>query len=366
MVDSSDGMRADVRETDAEIPVRVHTLLAGGGKDAFGRKQGHGDAGKVPVVLFVPPPTRPASGGRRPVVALLDTGVDGTHPWLTGTPDAPVVTDAAGLGWSPPAGLRDALDAGPGSVAAGLPPQDGYHGHATFLAGIVLQVALTARLLSVRVMEDNGIVPRAASLAALSWLSRLARDGDPGTFPDVVCLAYGFYPDASDHGHAEELRSVLWELANRGVLIVASAGNDGTDQQAFPAAFAGDSSPPAVPVISVGATNPDGAYSHYSNYGGWVTHQAVGTGVISIIARFDGDLLPPPVPEYQHGSAMDPDNFRAGFARWSGTSFAAAHIAGRLAGALSAEPTLADVSGEATVKRASVALAAIERYRIRT
>jgi subtilisin family serine protease len=352
MADNGDGMRG----TEVGGPLAVHTLLAGGGKAAFGRKQGHGDAGKVPVAVLTPPPARPpALTGRRPVVAVLDTGVDPTHPWLTGTPDDPVVRDAAVLGWTPPAD--------PGNVVS---PEAGYHGHATFLAGIVLQVAPMARLLSVRVMNDSGLVPRDASLAALSWLSRLARGSDPGAFPDVVCTAYGYYPDASDDGHKEQLRAALWELADRGVLIVASAGNDGIDQQVLPAAFATDAPKPATSLISVGATNPDGAYSHYSNYGNWVTHQATGTGVISIMERFDGGMLPPPMPEYSHGSAIDPNDFRAGFARWSGTSFAAAHIAGLLASALSADPTLADVSREATVKRAAVAVAAIKEYRTRT
>jgi hypothetical protein len=356
MENNNNKTSANTHTTNINNQLGVHTLLAGGGKDAFGLKQGHGDDGKVPVAVLMPPPARPAASGRRPVVALLDTGVDATHPWLAGTPDDPVVTEAAVPGAAP--------DTGQGDQAA-------YHGHATFLAGIVVQAGPAARLLSARVMDDSGTVPRDASLAGLSWLSRLAQDTDPRTFPDVVCLAYGYTPDASDpdgseHRHKEELRAVLWELANRGVLVVASAGNDGTDRQVFPAAFADDQAPPAVPVISVGATNPNGHYSHYSNYGTWVTHQAVGTGVISIMEKFDGDLLPPSVPGFPHGSAIDPDDFYAGFARWSGTSFAAAHIAGLLAGALGAEPTLADVSPEAAVKRAAVAVAAIEGYRIRT
>jgi subtilisin family serine protease len=299
------------------------------------------------------------------VVALLDTGVDATHPWLAGTPDDPVVT-AAGTG------NADSGNAGQGNPVAGLPLLSGaYRGHATFLAGIVLQAGPAARLLSARVMDDSGSVPRQASLDALSQLSCLAQEGDPRTFPDVVCLAYGYTPDASDPGasddeHKKNLRAVLWELANRGVLIVASAGNEGKDQKTFPAAFADDPPPSAVPVISVGATNPNGDYSHYSNYGTWVTHQAVGTGVISIMEKFDGQQSSPRMLDFPHGSAIDPDDFCAGFARWSGTSFAAAHIAGLLAGALSAEPTLADVSPEATVKRAAVALAAIEGYRTRT
>src|ERR1700677_4425471 len=51
---------------------------------AFGRKQGHGDFGRMPVAVLAPAPSwRPPPAGsaaRRPVIALPDTGVE-HHPW---------------------------------------------------------------------------------------------------------------------------------------------------------------------------------------------------------------------------------------------------------------------------------------------
>ncbi len=143
-----------------------------------------------------------------------------------------------------------------------------------------------------------------------------------------------------------------------GVLIVASAGNGGTDAATYPAAFAGE---PALSgaVVSVGATNPDGiSYAHYSNFGPWVHYQAVGSGVISTMPSFNGPLTSPGQTFYPaaKGVTIDPDDFNDGFARWSGTSFSAATIAGLLGQALGGDAA----TGAA---RTSQALAAIRSYR---
>jgi serine protease len=314
--------------TSPDPQLGVHTLLDDDvllGDDAqlaAGRKQGHGDPGRVPVAVLAPappwrPPSRRGAARRRPVVALLDTGVD-AHPWLAGSPADPVVLDARERGWSPPA---NSADSGP------------YQGHATFIAGVIRQIGPDCRVLSVTVMGDDGVVHGSESLRALSWLAGEAESGEPERYADVLCLAYGYQPGPEDVAHNAQLRDALRRLAQAGVLVVASAGNDGDDIPTYPAAFAADPSPPPAPVISVGATNPDGTYAHYSNYGAWVTHKAVGSGVISTMPSFDGDRVSPVQAAYPDsmGVTIDPDNFRGGFARWSGTSFAAATIAGRLA-----------------------------------
>jgi subtilisin family serine protease len=215
-------------------------------------------------------------------------------------------------------------------------------------------------------MGDDGIVPADESLRALAWLGDEVRSGDPDRFVDVVCIAYGYVPGSEDAAHTSQLRELLWDLADHGVLIVVSAGNAGSPTPTLPAAFAADPGAPAIPVTSVGATNPDGSYALYSNYGDWVTHRIVGSGVISTISEFDGPLLPPESVFYplSIGSAIDPDNFVAGFARWSGTSFAAGEIAGLLAGALGSGPVLADTSPAAATARATSALAALAPFRM--
>ena len=332
--------------------IAVHTMLGDDVLQALGRKQSHGDPGRVPVaVLAAAPPWRPIASrgnpGRRPVVALPDTGVE-THPWLAGPPDDPVVVDAAERGWLPPPDLPDSAL---------------FRGHATFIAGVIRQLAPDCRILSVQVMGDDGTVQGADSLRALNWLATEAESGDPDRFVDVVCVAYGYTPldetgDTDEASHRQELRAALERLVQAGVLIVASAGNSGTDAETYPAAFAGELAL-STGVISVGATNPDGiSYAHYSNFGPWVHYQAVGSGVISTMPSFDGPRTSPDQSFYPaaKGVTIDPDNFRDGFARWSGTSFSAATIAGLLGQALATDAAV----GAAGI---SQALAAIRSYR---
>src|SRR2546423_5354969 len=64
-------------------------------------KDGHSGNDRAAVTLLaVPPRTDPSRvpGGRRPVVAVIDSGV-GRHPWLDGTARDPFWLDAPDLQW---------------------------------------------------------------------------------------------------------------------------------------------------------------------------------------------------------------------------------------------------------------------------
>ncbi len=79
---------------------------------------------------------------------------------------------------------------------------------------------------------------------------------------------------------------------------------------------------------------------------------------------FDGPAISPPPPNPRffpdtNGVTIDPDNFSDGYARWSGTSFSAAAIAGLLGQALAGDD---GVPGSAD--RVARALAAIRPYRV--
>ena len=95
--------------------------------------------------------------------------------------------------------------------------------------------------------------------------------------------------------------------------------------------------PDCVPVVSVGATNPDGAVALFSNDGPWVAAWEAGASVVSTMpVTFHGGLRP--VQRTQAAGkireALDPDDYTSGFAVWSGTSFAAPVLAGRLASSM--------------------------------
>ena len=103
---------------------------------------------------------------------------------------------------------------------------------------------------------------------------------------------------------ASLLESKAAELRSQGVALVASAGNDASCTPSYPAAFAS--------VTSVGALGPDGPAT-FSNYGSWVDACADGVDLVSTffeVEPFDG------------------------WARWSGTSFAAAVVTAALADAI--------------------------------
>jgi serine protease len=335
---------------------RVHTVLDA---EAQGRKQGHGDIGLVPVaVLAAAPPWRSPAAGRgvrRPVIALPDSGVE-QHPWLDGTPDDQVVCHAGDSRWQPPKHLNTSE------------PRH-YRGHATFVAGVIRQTAPDCRMLSARIMGDDGVVEGADSLSVLTYLADRAESKEPERFVDIICLAYGFQleaePSPDDISHIGNLREQLTRLAQAHVLVVASAGNYGNGRKTYPAALAVE---PALTsnMVSVGATNPNGHYAYYSNWGRWVTHQAIGSGVISTMPKFNGPRSPDGLePEDKllypdpRGVTVDPDDFTDRFARWSGTSFSAATVAGLLGQALAGDP--APPGPERTAR----ALAAIGSYKHR-
>ena len=284
------------------------------------------------------------SGVRRPVVALVDTGI-GAHPWFDSS--QVVIRDAAIDGQPIGTFTED-------EPAAGLDPSSElapYVGHGTFIAGVVHQVCPDAAILPVRVMYTDGEVREwdlVRSLERLLEYHLRGVSGAPGCTPvDVVVLALGFQPEDFDEDDYEGLlRGVLRDLRRAGVLVVASAGNDGREQPVYPAAWAphvrrvegraeplhpGDLRPDYTPLLVVTASNPNGTLAGFANDGPWVTSVRPGMNVHSTMpVTADGALLPKTLGEGGRES-VDPDDFTGGFATWSGTSFASPVLAGELA-----------------------------------
>jgi hypothetical protein len=95
--------------------------------------------------------------------------------------------------------------------------------------------------------------------------------------------------------------------------------------------------------VSVGALNPDLVTTAlFSNTGPWVRAYEPGAALLSTMPPFQGGLMPM-AETWAYGrerASIDPDNYRrgekktGGFALWSGTSFAAPMMAGKIATAL--------------------------------
>jgi hypothetical protein len=236
-------------------------------------------------------PWQAAAGTRRPVVALLDTGVT-DHWWLrVGSETDPFVVDAAQHGWRQPCPLAPPAAGDRGS----------HFGHGTFSAGVVRQSASQVQVLSVEVMSDTGLASEVAVVAALEWLSGADRP------VDAVVLPFGRRETGVDNGLTRRhLETTLTRLDGR-IRIVAAVGSDGGNRPTYPAAL------PNSRVIGVGsgtsAAEPDG----FSDRGDRVEVWETGRDVVSVL----------PVTTVEGGS---------GVTKWSGTSFAAVRHAARLVG----------------------------------
>ena len=314
-----------------------------------------GMGGRAPVRWLARPPQR-TEVARRPVVAILDTGV-ATHPWFDAPDDDPIVlryfydpntvsvreatTDAEGGETEP--NLIDPLE---GLI-------DPFFGHGTFIAGIIRQTCPDARLLSVKIMDNDGIVEEADLINAVGFIhqrqEKARNDGPDTDLIDVLSLSLGYYHEATEEGirYDTTLSNALDALGKQGILVVAAAGNNATTRPLLPAGFTPYRNG-ALPngatatLISVGALNPDGGVSLFSNSGDWIAAYSPGAALVSTLPIVDAgqrsgvDLGVGAVNEREVASwraTIDPDSF-TGFGTWSGTSFAAPAAAGAAAQAL--------------------------------
>jgi hypothetical protein len=225
-------------------------------------------------------------------VAILDTGLS-PHPWYAETD------------WyrEQRAEVAEVLDA---DLDFEL---DAQAGHGTFIAGVVLARAPGARLRARRVIGGDGVGDELDVVRALHWLAEWGR-------ADVVNISLGCH--TYDDRPSPVVARALAALGRRTV-VVACAGNSATDRPFWPAAM--------KPVVGVAALDGDDR-AWFSNHGWWVDACAQGVGVASTFVSFDGTR--PPV------RGVDPDLFQ-GYAVWSGTSFAAPAVAGRIAARAAAE-----------------------------
>jgi len=316
-----------------------------------------------PIELLLAPPARRPDLRRRPVIAILDSGI-GPNPWLGIPASGPL-----------PAGSRVRVDGGlqqlvrllgqqekavspnsrvlldewdqPASSQPLIGELDSHSGHGTFAAGIVAQIAPDADTLIVRVMHSDGILYEADVLCVLDRLidqiTAAQQAGAAAAIVDILCLPFGFF--AESPRAATPLLDRLRRLLRLGVLVVAAAGNEATSERFYPAAgsieLPLDPSPPALPLLAVGALNPNGSIALYSNEAAWVTCWASGSVIASTYpvaqgSRNAGNGLertgaPRPLDRRQ---ALDDDDFSTGFAVWSGTSFATPVAAAAIATAL--------------------------------
>ncbi len=176
------------------------------------------------------------SRGQGVLVAVLDTGVDPTHPALAaqiGTGGASFVAGA---------GLDD-LGTNEDNDGDGL--IDEMTGHGTFVAGLILLVAPEATLVPITVLDSEGIGD------TLSLAQGIYHAIDGGAH--VINCSFG----STYKGAAVE--DAIDEAVAKGIVVVGAAGNfDREDPEEYPAMASG--------VIGVGATRADDVKAGFSNY----------------------------------------------------------------------------------------------------
>jgi subtilisin family serine protease len=171
-------------------------------------------------------------------------------------------------------------------------------------------------------------------------------DGDAANMIDVLVLSLGYYHESPDDlKYDPHLLVPLRILGEAGVSVVVAAGNDCTARPMFPAAFTPHvggyietPSADCVPIVSVGALNPDGSIAMFSNGGQWVSCYRPGAALVSTFPTTFNGAGGPALRTYVPGegwrATMDPDDFSGGFGTWSGTSFAAPLLAAEIAQSL--------------------------------
>jgi subtilisin family serine protease len=176
-------------------------------------------------------------------------------------------------------------------------------GHGTFISGVVRQQCPDARIHHRGVLTSYGDGDDASIIAAIE---RAKADAEHHF--DIVVMAFAAY--ATTAGPPPAATAVERLLADS--LVIASAGNDATSRRTYPAALPG--------VVAVAALDVAGRAA-FSNFGPWVD---ACTPAVDVVSTFFDDVD----DRAEDGELRE--QYR-GWARWSGTSFAAPKVAGVIA-----------------------------------
>lgn len=231
-------------------------------------------------------------------VAVLDTGVDGSHPDLVD--QVLPGKDLVGFG----ASQGDSSWALHGTAMAGIIAG---HGNGPGRTDGVLGIAPEVKILPVRVILESKDPARAKARktrgTALAQGIRWAADNGA----DVINLSLG---DDSESAHPDPGEdSAIQYALSKGISVVASAGNGGEkgDRISYPAAYPG--------VIAVAAVDEYGTHAAFSTRRWYATVSAPGVDIV--VANPDGHY----------------------YIEW-GTSAAAAFVSGAVALVRAAHPGL--------------------------
>jgi len=210
--------------------------------------------------------------GAGTIIAVIDTGVDYTHPALS---------QAVIPGWDFYDNDNDPFD-------EGTMFQDRGTGHGTHIAGVIRQVAPRATILPIRILGPDGTGSIADLATAILWAEEQGAD--------IINLSLG------SSSYSSAVNAALNSVTSKGVIVVAAAGNSGSKNVTYPASLM------KLKALQVSVTSVDNndIKSSFANYSYGIDMSAPG--------------------EQVYGPA--PGNIKVA---WSGTSMAAPIVVGALA-----------------------------------
>lgn len=258
------------------------------------------------------------------IVAVIDTGVDPTHPVLQNvlvqgrdfTRNQDGGSELADINQSSMAVVNGAYVAQVNQSSMAVVNQEGAStfsqsqyaafGHGTMVSGIIHLVAPTAQIMPLKAFHADGTGSLSDVLRAIYYATQ--------NHANILNMSFDFST------YSKELDNALNYADRSGVVSVASVGNDGQQIMVYPAGLSS--------VIGVASTSNNDTLSSFSNYGQppvWVG--APGEGIITI---------------YPYGT------YAAGW----GTSFSAPFVTGTVALLRSISPALNQQSAAQAISHA--------------
>lgn len=240
-------------------------------------------------------------------VGVVDTAVDDTHPWFAGL----VHGDRA-----------DHVD--------GLLSNNYKAGHATFVAGLVLQQAPAANVTVRGVLDATGRAPTETVIQeALRLVQRRKINGTHEI--NILNLSLGCYGSDAERTQFNQLFAAMW-AENPDLVVVVAAGNkrSGELRPFYPAVLADHS---RLVAVGAAADLAGTQWAEFSNQGPYVTFRVGGVDLLSTFLRF----------------MTESGNPEGRWATWAGTSFSTAVVSGLIAARMAPGLELPRKSGRQAV-----------------